>query len=125
MTGTPCIALQLSIYGYLKNKFPSSYTASKSRRIFDGMIFGSASGLISQTVTYWGDTIKRRMQSDGIGGKQKIYDSSIDCARKIFEREGVKGFYRGYLANALRSIPGAAIQLTAYDQVKNLLRVRD
>lgn len=84
---------------------------------------GGLSGLISQTITYPGDTIRRRMQTNGIGGKEKLYTSTIDCAKKIWKNEGVKGFMRGASTNVWRCIPGAAIQFAVYDSVQSLLGI--
>ena len=38
--------------------------------------------------------------------------------KKIFEKEGIKGFYRGYLSTALRDIPFMVILFTLYESLK-------
>ena len=35
------------------------------------------------------------MQTNGMNGEAKVYGSSLDCCRKILQREGFRGFYRG------------------------------
>lgn len=61
------------------------------------------------------------MQTNGIGGAERIYKNSLDCAVKMIQREGVTGLYKGLAANSVRCIPGAAIQFAAYDILKRAL----
>ena len=82
---------------------------------------GAISGLGAQTVTYPGDTVRRRMITNGINGEAKLYVNSWDCSRKIIQNEGTVGLFRGLSTNAIRCIPGAAIQFAAYDGLKSLL----
>ncbi|KAG6485910.1 hypothetical protein ZIOFF_054477 [Zingiber officinale] len=39
----------------------------------------------------------------------------------IVERDGVIGLYRGFVPNALKSLPNSSIKLTAFDTVKSLI----
>jgi len=77
---------------------------------------GGLSGLISQTLTFPGDTVRRRMQTNGLGGKPKLYTTTWDCTVKVWRREGVHGFMRGAMTNVWRCIPGAAIQFAAFEE---------
>lgn len=119
LTGSPCIALQLASYEQLKRFFAKSGNPQIST-FAEKMTFGSVSGILSQSATYWGDTVKRRMQSDGINGEKKLYRNTLDCIKRILATEGTMGFHRGFMVNVLRSVPGTAIQLTAYDLLKNM-----
>ena len=44
-----------------------------------------------RTATYPGNTMIKRMQSNGAGGKPKVYSGAIDCLRQILRKEGVGG----------------------------------
>ena len=44
-----------------------------------------------RTATYPGNTMIKRMQSNGAGGKPKVYSGAIDCLRQILQKEGVGG----------------------------------
>lgn len=78
----------------------------------------------SVAVTYPGDTVRRRMQTDGANGVARLYRNSFDCLKQTVAKEGViAGLYRGVGTNAVRSVPGAAIQFLAYESLKTLLRV--
>ena len=61
------------------------------------------------------DTIRRRMMMTS--GEGEKYAGSIDCARKIMEREGAKSFFKGAAANILRGVAGAGV-LTLYDKLQ-------
>ncbi|KAK7631610.1 mitochondrial carrier domain-containing protein [Phyllosticta citricarpa] len=66
------------------------------------------------------DTIRRRMMMTS-GEKQAVkYSSSMDAARQIVAKEGVKSLFKGAGANILRGVAGAGV-LSIYDQVQLLL----
>jgi hypothetical protein len=67
------------------------------------------------------DTVRHRMQANGIGGQARVYSSTLDCVRKIAAREGARGFFKGWTLNTFRALPGAAVQFTSYDTLKRLL----
>jgi len=43
------------------------------------------------------------------------YSSALDCARKIGLNDGIRGFYRGFLPNAIGILPYAGIDLAVYE----------
>ncbi len=63
--------------------------------------------LVSGTLIYPIDSVRRRMmlQAGRLGGE--MYKNSVDCFRCILRDEGFRGFYRGLPANMLRSFTGA------------------
>ncbi|KAK8199106.1 ADP,ATP carrier protein [Phyllosticta capitalensis] len=64
------------------------------------------------------DTIRRRMMMTS--GEAVKYKSSMDAARQIVAKEGVKSLFKGAGANILRGVAGAGV-LSIYDQVQLLL----
>lgn len=113
LSGAPYVGLQMTFYEVIKNNIGDSH--------FHVLVSGSLSGIIAQTITYPGDTIRRRMQTNGIGGSPSIYSGMLDCISKTVRTEGFRALYKGLKANTVRCIPGAAIQFWAYDQFKSLL----
>jgi solute carrier family 25 (adenine nucleotide translocator) protein 4/5/6/31 len=92
-----------------------------------GSLEGSflASFLLGWTVTtgagiasYPLDTIRRRMMMTS--GEAVKYKSSMDAARQIIAKEGVKSLFKGAGANILRGVAGAGV-LSIYDQVQLIL----
>ena len=43
------------------------------------------------------------------------YKGILDCGMKVYQKEGAKAMYRGYLPNLLGIIPYAGIDLTIYE----------
>lgn len=75
----------------------------------------TASGVIS----YPFDTVRRRLMMQS-GGKEKMYDGTLDAWRKIARNEGVGSFFKGALSNILRGAGGALV-LVAYDELKIII----
>lgn len=45
------------------------------------------------------------------------YNGIIDCVRKIYVNEGVRGFYKGLTPNMLRIFPSSGIFFLVYESV--------
>lgn len=117
LSGAPYVGLQMASFEVIKRSLPTEHDGT----INPGykMIGGAAAGLFSQMITYPGDTIRRRMQTNGMGGAARVYQNSWHCMKMVLAREGFKGFYLGATANAIRCLPGAGIQFAAYDILKD------
>lgn len=84
------------------------------------VVCGSFGGALAWVMAYPADVIRNRMMGDW---KRERYEGTRDCARKIFEEEGVRGFWRGFHYTLLRAIPVAAVTLPVYDMTLNALNV--
>ena len=87
------------------------------------VLCGALSGLAAQTITFPGDVIRRRMQVQGAGGSERLYNTTMECIRGTWKHEGIAGFFKGVTVNAIRCLPGAGIQFAAYDTLKALFGV--
>ena len=121
------VGLQMSLYEVIKKKLTdNSYSNHYSNHILysnntlQSMCAGALAGLIAQTTTYWGDTIKKQMQTNGINGK-KQYKNLYDCVIKIYIKGGIKAFYPGLVLNSIKCIPEVSLQFTIYDLCKNMI----
>jgi solute carrier family 25 (adenine nucleotide translocator) protein 4/5/6/31 len=75
----------------------------------------------ASTMAYPVDTVRRRMMMQSGRSKGDVmYKNTLDCWRQIYKTEGVKGFYKGVLANVLRGT-GSAFVLVLYDEIKAFL----
>jgi len=72
----------------------------------------NAAGIVS----YPFDTVRRRLMMQA-GGKEKLYDGTIDAFRKIAAKEGMGAFFKGAFSNVLRGVGGAVV-LVMYDELK-------
>ena len=116
ISGAPYTGIQMTTYELLKRASPGG-----GEGVFWNLVNGAVCGLIAQTVTYPGDTVRRRMQNNGAGGAARIYTTSWDCAVKMMRNEGIPGFFKGGWTNTVRAVPGAAIQFASYEAMKRLL----
>merc|ERR1739845_321525 len=73
-------------------------------------------------ISYPFDTVRRRLQMQAEKPPEEhIYKGTVDCLKKIAAEEGVAaGLYKGFIANALRSVGGALV-LVLYDRAKTYL----
>lgn len=49
------------------------------------------------------------------------YSGVIDCIKKVFQKEGFPGFYRGCATNLMRTTPSAVITFTTYEMIHRFL----
>ncbi|GMG99116.1 hypothetical protein Nepgr_000956 [Nepenthes gracilis] len=85
------------------------------KRWFVAQAVTTSAGLLSYPL----DTVRRRMMMQS-GLEQPMYQSTLDCWRKIYKTEGLVSFYRGAVSNMFRSTGAAAI-LVLYDEVKKFM----
>jgi len=78
--------------------------------------------ILGAAISYPFDTVRRRLQMQAELPKEKhVYNGTLDCLKKIAAEEGVAaGVYKGFVANAFRSV-GAALVLVLYERSKKLL----
>jgi len=73
---------------------------------------------ISGITAYPFDTVQRRLQLEATKPTdQRLYNGLADCVTKIYAVEGIRGFFKGAVANILRGT-GAALVLVLYDEIK-------
>merc|ERR1739845_58116 len=74
---------------------------------------------IGAGATYPFDTVRRRLQMQSEKPvEEHIYKGTMDCFKKIAAEEGlVKGLYKGFIANIVRSVGGALV-LVLHDRAK-------
>lgn len=130
--------VQFVTYEFLKKHFGIYTKASRGdqkqrnviERLHDSvgyLTMGAASKIIASTVTYPIQVIKSRLQQRKqtteitATGEVRIvkreYHGVVDCAIKIWKHEGMLGFFKGTIPNALRVAPSAAITFVVYENV--------
>jgi solute carrier family 25 (adenine nucleotide translocator) protein 4/5/6/31 len=85
--------------------------------------FGAAQTavLASALVTYPFDTVRRRLQMESEKKPEdRIYKGTLNCVQVVAKEEGPQALYKGFAANALRTV-GAALVLVLYDTSKKNL----
>ncbi|KAG2435115.1 hypothetical protein HXX76_007200 [Chlamydomonas incerta] len=85
-----------------------------------GALAGPVAGVCSRFITYPPDTIKARLQIQGAspGGGPARYSGTWNAVVQVARQEGLHGFYRGFGAVALGSVPANAAYFGAYEAAK-------
>ncbi|KAH0466226.1 hypothetical protein IEQ34_006329 [Dendrobium chrysotoxum] len=113
----PYIALNFCIFDLMKKSLPEKYRKRPETSLITAMVSASLATLMCYPL----DTVRRQMQMKG-----SPYNTVFDAFPGILERDGVLGLYRGFLPNALKSLPNSrsifVIRLTTFDTVKGLIR---
>merc|ERR1712156_1218035 len=65
------------------------------------------------------DTVRRRLMMDS-GRKEKMYQGTLDCFKRIYLDEGGGAFFKGALSNILRGTGGALV-LVFYSKAEALV----
>ncbi|KAJ0039206.1 hypothetical protein Pint_22103 [Pistacia integerrima] len=67
--------------------------------------------------------IRSRLQEQGQNRKVGMqYAGVVDCIKKVFQKEGLPGFYRGCATNLIRTTPSAVITFTSYEMMQRFLQ---
>ena len=89
-------------------------------------ISGAAGGVSLLLIAHPFDTIKVLIQTMTIKpGFPPPYSSAFDCAKKLVQREGLKGLYKGFTAPLYVSIPNSAIWFSSYEVGKRIFTTEE
>lgn len=110
--------LTVFLNDYFKITFPNFYSTG-----LGNFLLGGTARLLSSSVFYPLSTVRTRMmQKQEIG--EGRYNSIADCFKKTYKREGVTGFYKGFIASGSRSFLSSAFLFTTYEATYKFLKKR-
>ncbi|KAK8793528.1 hypothetical protein WA158_004887 [Blastocystis sp. Blastoise] len=67
------------------------------------------------------DVIKSTLQCDSIAKSERTYKGMMDITKKIWNTQGMKGFFKGFVPCMLRSIPANAACFLFVEQTKKIM----
>ena len=100
----PWNAISITAYHYYKDI--DWFKNETTNRLFSGGL----AGITAISITYPTDLIRRRLQLQNFDPLVPRYDGIIDCCKKIYKTEGIRGLYRGISGNYIKAFPNGAIQ---------------
>lgn len=103
----------------LTRKYLSRYSSSNTVK---SLLAGGSASLVAQSITVPIDVVSQHLMMQRMGqsmgrfrvctveGKQEVmFGQTKDIIRQIFKADGLKGFYRGYVASLMTYIPNSAV----------------
>jgi len=87
-----------------------------------GAVSSFAAVTIARTVVmpfnYPFDTVRRRMMLQSEKPlAERVYKGSMDCAMKVFQKEGAKGMYKGMVPELFRGVGGSLV-VVGFERIK-------
>lgn len=101
-----------------------AYTGKTRKQLNYGhvMLCGAVGGFGMWVPVYAIDVVKSKLQVDGFGPNQK-YFGTMDCIRKTYAAEGLRGFFRGFMPCMLRAAPVNASTFLAFEMAMSVMGV--
>ncbi|KAK9071426.1 hypothetical protein SSX86_009995 [Deinandra increscens subsp. villosa] len=123
-------AIQFTVYEELRKiiiefKHKENSSTGKTSDLLttiDYATLGASSKLVAILATYPFQVIRSRLQQRPNTYGVLRYADSGHALEKTARLEGFKGFYGGFTANLLKTLPAASITFIAYENVLNLLK---
>ncbi|KAF2774447.1 mitochondrial carrier [Teratosphaeria nubilosa] len=82
---------------------------------------GGLSAQVFWLTSYPSDVVKQQIMTDSLDPKERKYGRWKDAARAVYQRDGWRGYWRGFLPCFLRAFPANAVALVAFEGVMRAL----
>ena len=105
----------------VSTKDPGNGRNVKRMRL-DTLLAGGIAGAAARTITAPLDRVKILMQTQRLsaGGASDKYTSLMQALFRVAREDGIKGYWRGNLANCIRVVPYSATQFVTFEHLKSI-----
>lgn len=80
-------------------------------------LYGGLAGEALWLASYPLDVVKSKLQTDGLKKGEQVYKGAVDCAKKVWAKEGVMGFWKGLAPTLMRAMPVSAGTFFVYEPI--------
>ena len=129
------VAIHFPVYEELKLRFKcyslkeGDPTHSYEIHLPNLIMASSISKMIASSLTYPHEILRTRMQlrpintgrNNSANLQNEVQKKIIPLIKTTYRNEGMRGFYSGFTANLLRTVPASAITLVSFEYVRNKL----
>jgi solute carrier family 25 carnitine/acylcarnitine transporter 20/29 len=121
----PANAGYFGVYEYSKRWF-ADHGASEIRDVkdlkpYEILLSGGFGGIACWVCSYPMDVIKSLMQTDHVEKSQRQYRNIVDCTKQVYNRGGIKAFFRGFIPCIVRSFPANGACFLMFNTVQSML----
>ncbi|XP_062192872.1 probable mitochondrial adenine nucleotide transporter BTL1 [Phragmites australis] len=109
-------------YYFMYETIKTSYCCAHKKKSLSRpelLVIGAISGLTASTISFPLEVARKRLMVGALQGKCPPH--MIAALAEVFQEEGFKGLYRGWVANSLRVMPTSGITWMFYEAWKDLL----
>lgn len=93
-------------------------TLADEHKLWRLIVASSFSKMIASSITYPHEILRTRMQMQSDSSlKRSLINEILD----IYQKDGLKGFYSGYMTNLARTVPASAVTLVSFEYFKTYL----
>lgn len=121
----PYAGIDLAVYETLKRSYLKSHINDQHRRLPKNeaqvhilLICGAISSSCGQLLSYPLALVRTRLQA------MTCSDTSVSMSiliRQIYDKEGLRGFYRGIVPNFMKVAPAVSISYVVYERTRRAL----
>ncbi|EDQ88927.1 uncharacterized protein MONBRDRAFT_32514 [Monosiga brevicollis MX1] len=121
--------VSFGIYDFIKHSMlavPQFQSTSGPEHLntLANLICGGTAGLISQTIAYPFDVVRRRMQIEQRqAGQNYQFHGVFQSMRLLYSQGGLRMLFRGISLNYIREFPQVGLAFVAYEKLKIWLEV--
>lgn len=80
-------------------------------------LYGACAGYAMWFTAYPIDVVKSKLQTDALDPTKQQYKGMLDCFKKIYIQNGIKGFFKGFVPTILRAAPVNACTFYVFELV--------
>ena len=113
------VAYRATYFGMFDTGKAMLFPDAKKANVFAMWAFAQVVTVGAGVASYPLDTVRRRLMMDS-GRKEKMYNGTIDCFKRIYADEGGLAFFKGSLSNILRGTGGALV-LVFYSKAEAMI----